>query len=156
MKASVQKIQPDTGLYDTDYHLWAMRQATLLRDGRLAELDLANLAEELEDLGRSQKNEVRSRFRVLLTHLLKWRYQPSGRSSSWKGTIVEQRIQLADLIADNPSLAGLPAEQLARIYRDARAKAAAETGLAEEAFPPESPFTAEQSMRAAFWPPEQM
>jgi len=144
-----------SGLYDADYHLWAMRQAALLRDGRLAELDLANLAEEIGDLGRSQKNEIRSRFRVLLTHLLKWRYQPAERRSSWKGAIVEQRIQLADLVADNPSLAGLAAEQMERLYRDARTKAAAETGMPEEAFPAEPPFTADQALRATFWPPEQ-
>src|ERR1700691_740820 len=90
--------------YDADFYGWANEQAALLREGRLAEADIANIAEEIESIGRSEKRELVSRLAVLLTHLLKWRYQPGGRGSSWRASIVVQRRALERHLADNPRL----------------------------------------------------
>ena len=70
--------------YDTDFYGWAIEQAALLRARELSAADVDNIAEEIESLGRSEKRELISRFTVLLTHLLKWKFQPKGRCSSWR------------------------------------------------------------------------
>lgn len=90
--------------YDQDYYLWFSDQARLLRAGAWQQLDVDHLAEELEDMGKREKRALRSRTVVLLAHLLKYRFQPQHRSSSWNGTIREQRKQLAELLNDSPSL----------------------------------------------------
>ena len=56
--------------YETDFYAWTLEQAELLRSGRLSELDLVNLTEEMENMGRSEKRELESRLTVLLHHLL--------------------------------------------------------------------------------------
>src|SRR5262245_15077973 len=96
------------GLYDTDFYAWTQEQAALLRDQRAQALDYANLAEEVESLGKSQQQALESRLEVLLTHLLKWRYchcpmRPDARRG-WRLTIREQRRRLARLLHHNASL----------------------------------------------------
>jgi hypothetical protein len=78
-------------LYDRDFHAWSREQATLLRDGRVSEADLVNIAEEIESMGRSEKRELVSRLVVLLLDLIKWRFQPNLRSRSWKSSINVER-----------------------------------------------------------------
>ncbi|HEX3954075.1 MAG TPA: DUF29 domain-containing protein [Stellaceae bacterium] len=73
--------------YDEDFVEWTVEQTRLLRTGALSEIDIENLAEEIESMGRSTRRELRSRLAGLLTHLLKWQYQPGFRSRSWAGTI---------------------------------------------------------------------
>ena len=90
--------------YDTDFYAWANEQAALLRSGRLAEADIANIAEEIETMGRAEKRELVSRLTILLVHLLKWRFQPNLRGRSWRLTIKEQRKEVLNHLADNPSL----------------------------------------------------
>jgi len=80
---------------DDDFALWAAEQATLLRAGRFDRVDVENVAEELEYLGNSQRDEIESRLNVLLAHILKWEFQPDKRSSSWRATLLEQRAQIA-------------------------------------------------------------
>jgi len=81
--------------YDEDVILWAEEQARLLRAGRFAELDIAHVADEIEDVGKSEKRELASRMAVLLAHLLKWRFQPARRTGGWRATIVDQRKRIA-------------------------------------------------------------
>ena len=90
--------------YSTDFYAWAQEQAALLRAGRLNEADIANIAEEIESMGRGEKRELVNRLTVLLLHLLKWRFQPGFRSASWSSSIREQRIRLSSHMRDNPSL----------------------------------------------------
>ena len=78
-----------TEAYEQDFFAWAMKNAELIRQGRLSEIDAEHIAEELEDMGGSSKRELTNRLGVLLAHLLKWKYQPEQRSSSWSGTIKE-------------------------------------------------------------------
>ena len=138
--------------YNRDFYAWAQEQAALLRAGRLSEADVANIAEEIESMGRSEKRELVSRLTVLLTHLLKWHGQPDRRGRSWRLTIATQRIQLADHLADNPSLKPMLPEALAHGYRVALLDAQRETGLDEGAFPVACPWTAGQVMDDGFLP----
>ena len=110
------------------------------------------MVDEVESFGKSQKRESRSRLIVLLQHLLKWQFQPDQRSSSWRGTIVEQRGELNDELRDSPSLRPYVATCLPKQYATARLKAAGETGLAESTFPEECPFTIDQVLDEGFFP----
>lgn len=138
--------------YEEDYARWCAEQGALLREGRLDALDRDNLAEEIESLGRSDRREIENRLKTLLVHLLKWRFQPSGRGGSWRGTIRDQRVQIAKVIKESPSLRSHPAKALAEEYANAVPEAADETELAEGAFPVTCPFTIEQILDPAFFP----
>lgn len=140
--------------YDDDFFAWTEEQARLLRAGEFSQLDAANIAEEVEDIGRSVRRELRNRLAILIMHLLKWQHQAGHRSSSWSATIREQRQQLADLLEESPSLRPLPADELPKIYRLAVTKAVGETGLGDSAFPPQCPFTPEQILADDFLPAE--
>ena len=138
--------------YDDDFFAWTQEQARLLRDGELADIDVENLAEEIESMGRSNRRELRSRLAVLIMHLLKWRYQPVFRSTSWSGTIREQRIQIRELVDESPSLSSMLSGELSVIYKAAVVKAVIETGLEDSSFPADCPFTPEQILSEDFLP----
>ena len=138
--------------YQTDFYAWAMEQAALLRGGRLSSADVANIAEEIESMGRTERRELVNRFAILLLHLLKWRFQPGFRSPSWGSTIREQRIRWRSHLKDNPSLKAKVDESLAEAYELAVIGAARETGLSESDFPKSSPFRYEQAVDDQFWP----
>jgi hypothetical protein len=138
--------------YDEDLYAWAMEQAELLRAGRFAEADIANVAEEIESLGRSERRELVSRLAVLLAHLLKWQVQPGLRGNSWRRTIIEQRRKIVEHLDDNPSLHAALDEVIARAYLDSLGAVRAETGLADTAFPSSCPWSREQIFRADFLP----
>src|ERR1700679_1879709 len=91
-------------LYDEDFYAWANEQAALLRSGKLASADIENIAEEIESMGKGEKRELISRLTVLLSHLLKWQFQPNLQGPSWKATIRVQRRDLSRHMTDNPSL----------------------------------------------------
>ena len=139
-------------LYDLDFYAWTAEQAALLRAGRLDQLDIDNIAEEIDTLGRSEKRELVSRLTALLTHLLKWQYQAGYRSTSWRVTIRGQRDGVADHLADNPSLRAAIDSTVATAYRKARNQAEGETGLSRETFPATCPYPFADTMRDDFWP----
>ncbi|MFZ1642734.1 MAG: DUF29 domain-containing protein [Candidatus Contendobacter sp.] len=141
-----------TLLHDTDLFGWTRQQAHLLRTGRFDELDVSNLIDEIEDVGKSQIRELESRLGVLLAHLLKWRYQPEQRSISWETTIQEQRRRLTRLLADNPSLKPRLPKAHDDAYGDARLIARRETALPEKTFPETTPFSLEQTLDPNYWP----
>jgi hypothetical protein len=85
---------PTVNSYDQDFYAWLMRNANLIRQGRFAEVDALQVAEELESMGKRDKRELMSRLKILLMHLLKWSFQPDKRSRSWESTIDEQREQI--------------------------------------------------------------
>lgn len=138
--------------YDLDFYGWANEQAQLLREGRLGEADIGNIAEEIESMGRSEKRELVNRLAVILTHLLKWRFQPAGRGSSWRASVVVQRQKLEDHLTDNPSLKSLIPGALIRGYRNARVVAGDETKLGDAAFPATSPWSFEEVIDPDYWP----
>ena len=139
-------------LSDRDFYAWSIEQAALLREGRAAEADLENIAEEIESMGQAEKRELVNCLTVLMLHLLKWRYQPSGRGDSWRLSIAEARDEIADLLEDSPSLKANLDSAIASAYRDARREAAIETELAEETFPAHAPWTFFEAADESFWP----
>jgi hypothetical protein len=139
-------------LYDQDFYAWANEQAGLLREGRLSEADIEHIAEEIESMGKSEKRELVSRLTILLLHLLKWQHQPAFRSPSWRLTLEEQRNQLEDHLADNPSLKSSLGETLVAAYRNAVLGAARETGKDRNVFPVACPWSLEQLMDPDFYP----
>ena len=96
----------DSTLYEKDYYLWLNNTANLLREKNLAELDLPHLIEEIEDMGKRERRSLYSNLKILLMHLLKYRYQPEKRSHSWRYTIEEHRQRIAEALLDSPSLKG--------------------------------------------------
>ncbi|KOR31032.1 hypothetical protein TI04_02970 [Achromatium sp. WMS2] len=139
-------------LHDTDFYSWTQQQAELLKAGNLAALDIANLIDEIEDMGRSEKRELTSRLEVLLLHLLKWQHQPQRRGNSWLLTIKLQRNRVQRLLKENPGLQSLIIESVADAYEDAQLKAATATGLNLAIFPQTCPWTFDQIMDPEFWP----
>jgi hypothetical protein len=142
----------DPTLYDRDFYAWANEQAALLRAGQLSAADIQHIAEEIESMGKTEKRELVSRLVVLLLHLLKWQFQAERRGASWEATIRNQRLDVADHLADNPSLKARFSEALSAAYLRARNSAAAETNLPIQTFPPDCPWSYEQLMEDGFWP----
>ncbi|HYZ62195.1 MAG TPA: DUF29 domain-containing protein [Acetobacteraceae bacterium] len=140
------------GAYDKDFYAWAMEQAALLREGRLAEIDLEHVAEEIESLGRGTKSELINRLAILLAHLLKWQFQPSLRGTSWSITIEDQRDEIRSHLADNPSLRATLPDSFERAYRKALRKAMRETGFGRQDLPPTLPWTQDQVLDDSFLP----
>lgn len=137
-------------LYEQDFYLWIQTTAQQLKDNKLNELDISNLIEEIESMGRSEKRELKSRLIVLLMHLLKWHYQREKRSESWRSTITEQRICIEALLEDSPSLKPMLSEVFDDCYQKARLKASDETGIKLNFFPNESPFSLEESLEFSY------
>ena len=151
--ASPLEQAPETATrYEQDYLLWLTETAQRLRSGQLSQIDIANLAEELEDMGRSEKRSVESNLEVLLRHLLKYQYQPQRRSNSWLFTILEHRDRIEKAFRDSPSLQPYYISIFADSYAQARKKAAVETGIPIETFPAQSPFTPEDTLNPDFLP----
>jgi Domain of unknown function DUF29 len=130
-----------TTLYDQDFYAWTQRQVELLQAGRWNELDIENLIEEIESLGKQQRQELRNRLGVLLGHLLKWRYQPEARSRSWTATIREQRRRIQEHVQDNPSLKSYLPEAITRGYQDGLDLVERETPIEMETLPQTCPFS---------------
>jgi len=127
--------------YERDFYSWSLEQARLIREGRMGAIDRDNVAEEIESLGREQFNKLESALRVLMLHMLKWDHQPRKRSRSWMLSIESQRIELEDVLSDNPGLRPRIGEAIGRAYRRARIEAAKETGIDKGRFPEACPYS---------------
>ena len=141
-----------TTLYDKDYYLWLEETVQLLREGRVTELDVNHLIEEIEDMGISQKNALESNLIVLLMHLLKWKYQPEKQSGSWRGSIREHRRRILKAFRNSPSLKRYFEEIFQESYQEARKQAADETGLCLNIFPTNCPLKIEQILDPEYLP----
>ncbi|VXD13634.1 conserved hypothetical protein [Planktothrix serta PCC 8927] len=141
-------------LYEQDFYEWLQTNISLLKERNFADIDLENILEELESMGRSEKNALKSNLRILVMHLLKYKYQPQKRTNSWVYTIIEHRQRLRDTFKTSPSLYRFFEEIFNESYEDARKLAAGETGLSINEFPPESPFTVEEVLNPDFLPSE--
>lgn len=139
-------------LYETDFYAWTQEQVSLLRTQQWERIDAVNLVEEIEGLGRKERQELRNRLGVLLGHLLKWQFQPEKRSNSWLGTIREQRVQIKLLLKDSPSLRPYLDQALADSYELGLALAIRETQLGEQVFLEACPYTLEQTLTPGFLP----
>ncbi|MEL6604892.1 MAG: DUF29 domain-containing protein [Cyanobacteria bacterium J06614_10] len=139
-------------LYDVDFNLWVEAQVLALKSERLEDLDLPNLIEEIEYLARKDKKALRSYLEVLLMHLLKWQFQPSKRSKSWKVSVTRARLEIEDIFEDSPSLKNYLPTVVNRVYARARTVAEQETELNITTFPADCPYTLEQALNVDFWP----
>lgn len=142
-------MKTQNNLYEQDFYLWTQITAEQLKKNKFNEIDITNLIEEIESMGRSEKRELKSRLVVLLMHLLKWHYQPEKRSESWRSTITEQRICIEGLLEDSPSLKPTLSEVFEDCYQKARLKASDETGIKLNFFPKESPFSLEEALESS-------
>ena len=137
--------------YEKDIIVWATEEAALLRAGKLSALDIEHIAEEIEDVGKSEKRELSSRMAALLSHLLKWEYQADRRSKSGTSSIGDQRKRIALALTATPSLRAslTDADWLEEAWLDARSQARTETGL--DNFPESCPWTMDQILSVT-WP----
>jgi hypothetical protein len=138
--------------YEADFVRWLEHQAALLRQGRVHELDLENLAEEVDDIGRSQRRAVESELSIILIHLLKYQFQPLKRSRSWVDTLLEHRGRLARDVSASKSLRLHAEAELSDLYRLARKRAAVQTQLPLDNFPETIPYTLAQVLDEDFFP----
>ena len=123
-----------------DLYSWAVRQADLLRAGRLSEIDPVAIAEEIDDVGEEDYYRLESALRVVVLHLLKWDHQVDRRSRSWALSIREHRRRVHRQLRRSPGLKSQLDEALEAAYEDARLEASSETGLSLKIFPSKLPF----------------
>jgi Domain of unknown function DUF29 len=144
-----------TALYTRDYYGWIQRNVYAIRAGRIDRVDWSNIAEELEDMGKSEKRALRSQLARLMAHLLKWAYQPKRRptsQNSWRATIKHSRGSINEFLQESPSLKPQLPEIVAAAFGDALAQVLSETGLLEQTFPAACPWNLEQMTAEDFWP----
>jgi hypothetical protein len=139
-------------LYERDFHAWTQCNAALLRAGSFEQADIEHIAEEIEDMGKSQQRELENRLEVLLLHLLKWLLQPDRRSKSWRRSANEQRREIEKLLRKMPSLRPRLPQALPEAYSYAVRAAVEETDLPKEAFPPTCPFALDEVLEEEFFP----
>ncbi|MEH2299111.1 MAG: DUF29 domain-containing protein [Nostoc sp.] len=135
----VIQIQPSTQtLYDQDYYFWLRTTINKLRTSQFSSVDLDNLIEELEDMGRSQKRTVKSLLIRLFEHLLKltyWNVEQERNEGYWKGEIRTFRREIKDELKDSSSLKPYILEIFDQCYEDARTEASDRSQLAIHIFP---------------------
>jgi Domain of unknown function DUF29 len=138
------KVAERESLYERDFVAWLEEQAAHVRARRFHALDVENVAEELEDMARSRRRALESHIRNVLFHMLKWQYEPRRRSRSWRLSMTNGRIEIAETLDESPSLRPHLNDMISKEYPRARRLAAAETGLKESTFPEACPYTADE------------
>jgi hypothetical protein len=149
VEADIMDIAVD---YEQDFYSWLVFNARLLREKRFSEADIENIAEELEGMSRTEKRALDNRLAVLLGHLLKWQFQPDKRSTSWKGTIDEQRKRIRKLLEESPSLKNGLEDRLMRSYDIGISVAVKDTGMKESVFPETCGYSLRQVLDKNFYP----
>lgn len=139
-------------LYEADYLRWIETTVEKLQSQDYANVDWENLIEEIEDIGRSEHRSLESNLIVVLLHLLKWQYQPEGRSGTWEGSIIEHRRRIKKSLKESPSLKPYMEGIFAECYTEAVKQAKAETGLPLETFPMQCPYDLAEVIDDEFLP----
>ena len=139
-------------LYERDFCLWVERALVLMREGNFKDLDLENLLEEIADMSNSQKQALESNLKIILMHLLKYKYQANKRTNSWRYTIVEHRQRIRKAFKNSPSLKRHFLDEFAEVYLDARKLASVETDISIDAFPITCPFAPDQVLDEDYLP----
>lgn len=153
-KVVAAKAMEATDAYESDFYAWTQVQAALLRSKRWSQVDLPNLIEEIESLGRQQRQELRNCLGILLGHLLKWEHQPHHRSRSWLATLRVQRRDLLQLLQENPSLKSYLDNAVHKAYQNGRDLAMGETDLPDQTFPQACPYCLSDILNDRFYPGE--
>ena len=140
-------------LYDKDFYLWTELTAAHLKSRQFEQVDLDNLIEEVESLGRNARDKLIISLKVLLAHLLKWQFQPDKRTKSWKDSIFRERANIDEYLEDIPSLKQfLVDEWIEKAYRRGLRTAINETEMDESVFPKQCPYSLEQIWDEDFLP----
>jgi hypothetical protein len=152
----VQPLDPSSlwvePAYKRDRYKWLKWQLKLLRTRQLGKLDAMHLTGEVSEIAKRDKRALESRLIILLKHLLKYQFQPGERSSSWTGTVREQRERIGQILNDSPSLKQYLLVILKACYTKARQGAHDETGLPLDLFPETCPYALEQVLDETFLP----
>jgi hypothetical protein len=151
----VKNLQKSYEDYDKDFYAWTAKNAQLIREGNFSQVDIKHVAEEIESMGKRERRELISRLIVLIAHLLKWKFQEARRSKSWMLTIKNQRIELKDLLEENPSLKKELEGKMRHAYdayERAILKAAEESGIDEKKFPKTLPFSLKECLKTSYFP----
>jgi hypothetical protein len=152
LMASIRNSSPD--LYERDYYAWIQRQVQALRTRRIEDVDWENVAEEIEDLGKSEKRALRSQLARLVEHLLKIDLAPprvrSENLLGWQLSVRSARRAIAELLDENPSLRPELKQIFRRAYLDARDEVLGSLKLPDSAIPEIAPWTAGRVISEAF------
>lgn len=106
---------------DADFYAWTIRQSALLREGHLKRADISHVAEEIEDLGKAQRQELGRRIRTILEHLFKLDASPARNPrAGWRETVRRTRRDIAVILRDSPSLRSHVADLIAENIEDVR------------------------------------
>jgi hypothetical protein len=151
-KSHPESVMLAPSLYESDFYAWTLEQVALLRSQQWTQVDLSNLIEEIESLGKQQRQELRNRLGILIGHLLKWEYQPQNRSRSWLATLRVQRLDILDLLEDSPSLKPYLEEASQKAYLKGVALAVGETNLPERTFAKDCPYGLSEVLSDRFYP----
>ena len=149
---SARNLTQPRSLYEADFYAWTLAQAHLLQTQQWSALDIANLVEEIESLGRQQRQELRNRLGVLLGHLLNWEFQPERRSKSWVATVREQRREIINLLAESPSLKPYLTEAIVAGFQSGLDLVVRETSLTYNDLPVSCSYTAQQILSSDYLP----
>jgi len=138
--------------YENDVIAWANEQAAYIRAGHFNLLDIEHIADEIEDVGKSEQRELMSHMTGLIAHLLKWKFQPTHRGASWEKTIKAKRKEIGFSLKETPSLKTRLADRdwLDVVWAKAVAQAVSETDL--DIFSEACLWDVEQIMQTSFWP----
>ncbi|MBD0270014.1 MAG: DUF29 domain-containing protein [Cyanobacteria bacterium Co-bin8] len=153
-KSETAESSPTSSLYEADFYAWTQQQVRLLHTQAWSRVDLPNLIEEIESLGKQQRQELRNRLSILIGHLLKWQYQLQNRSRSWLATLRIQRLDIAELLEESPSLKPYLEEARQKAYLRGIELAVSETGLSRRTFPAECPYSLTEILESRFFPGE--
>ncbi|MBD2629341.1 DUF29 domain-containing protein [Trichormus variabilis] len=143
---------PISSLYTTDFYAWTQEQVSLLRNHQWSQIDLQNLIEEVESLGKQQRQELRNRLSILIGHLLKWQFQPQQRSRSWLATLRIQRLDTIELLEENPSSKSYLEEVVGKAYLKGVELAVRETDLPGRTFTADCPYSLTEILDDRFYP----
>ncbi|MTJ53799.1 DUF29 domain-containing protein [Anabaena sp. UHCC 0253] len=153
--ANITYIDNNKTLYDQDFYLWIQTTIQQLQERNLEQLDIENLIEEIDSMGRSEKKELKTRLVVLIEHLLKLQYwieEKDDNARGWRNTVVEQRRQIAYTLADSPTLKAILNDVFLPCYQDAKKDTINKYQLPSNLFPEEPPFSLAQVLNADFIP----
>lgn len=153
--ANITYIDNNKTLYGQDFYLWIQTTIQHLQERNLEQLDIENLIEEIDSMGRSEKKELKTRLVVLIEHLLKLQYwieEKDDNARGWRNTVVEQRRQITYTLADSPSLKAILNDVFLPCYQDAKKDTINKYQLPSNLFPEEPPFSLDQVLNADFIP----
>lgn len=151
----MKTLSQNNSLYEQDYYLWLIQTSKLLQEGKLNQVDINNLIEEIDSMGRSEKKEIKSRLIILIEHLLKlnyWQAEKEYNARGWRNTVVEQRLQINLSFEDSPSLIKVLDESFLDCYNKARISTLQKYQLSGDLFPIQPPFSLEDILDSNYLP----